>query len=206
MPTARHVLLALLSIAAVYMVTATSASAHAFLVEGKEVVKGEHIAAVGSVKSGVVRAEGFTVECKKNEPKVELEGEGLTKSEDSSSECHVLQDAACKIAEPIKSILKSKLVIFGGKIAAEVTPETGTTFASSTASGCNHSELDGGWSLKGSQINELPEAEVEKETHEYVTKPSGSELTLTGGPGTFEAVAEGSGTTTLVSKKKWSAK
>jgi hypothetical protein len=206
MSRARHVLLALLSIAVMYTVAATTASAHSFFVEGKEVVKGEHIAAVGSVKSGLVRAEGFTVECKKNEPKVELEGEGLTKSENSSSECHVLQDAACKIAEPIKSVLKSKLIIFKEKIAAEVTPETGTTFASSTASGCNHSELDGEWSLKGSQINELPEAEVEKESHEYVTKPSGSSLTLRGEPGSFEAVAEGSGTTTLVSKKKWSAR
>jgi hypothetical protein len=205
MPRAIQVL-ALLSIVVTCAVAASSASAHAFFIEGKEVVKGEHIAATGSVKSGVVRAEGFTVECKKNAPKVELEGEGLTKSEDSSSECHVLQDAACKIAEPIKAVLKSELVISEGKLAARVTPETGTTFASSTASGCNHSELDGEWSLKGSQINQLPEAEVEKEAHEYVTRPSGSSLTLSGRFGSFEAEAEGSGTTTLVSKKKWSAK
>lgn len=130
----------------------------------------------------------------------------LNKSTVTSSECKVLGDAGCKIVEPIHATVKSTLVIFKEKLAAEVTPATGKTLAKSSASGCDRSELDGEWALRGSQINELPEVEVEKVEHESVSKPSGSDLTLSGEEGSFEAVAEGTSTTKLASKKKWSAK
>lgn len=204
MSRARHVLLAVLSAFAVCAVAAVTASAHAFIIEGKEIAVGEHVAAEGtSVGPTYFKAEGYTTECKKSTSVAEFEFGGKSKSTITTKECKNLQDAGCKIKEPIISTTKTEMVIYKEKLAVKSLPATGEVFSTSTVTGCNHSELDGEWQLSGSQISELPEAGVEKVTHESVTKPAGSSLIVSGRPGSFVGFLEGKGTTKLTSGKTW---
>jgi len=204
MARVRPFLLTLLFAFVVSVAYAASASAHAFIIEGKAIVKGEVVAAEGtSVGSSFMESEGFRTECKKSTSVDEFEFEGKSKSTISTKECKVLNDAGCKIVEPIVSHAKTELVIFKEKLAIKSTPASGEAFDTSSVSGCNHSELNGSWSLKGSQTSELPEAEVEAVEHKVVSKPSGSSLKESGRPGTFAAFLEAEGKTKLHSGKKW---
>jgi hypothetical protein len=205
MSRVRPFLLILLSVFAVSAAYAASASAHTIIIEGKEIAKGEHIAAEGVSKGSRLYADEYTTECKKSSSVDEFEAEGKAKGEVTSSECKILQDSGCKFEEPIHAKIKTELVVFKEKLASKMTPQTGEVLSKTTLSGCNHSDIDGKWNVEGSQINELPEAETEKVEHEYVTTPAGSSLWVTGAE-EFRAEAEGSGITKLVSKKKWSMK
>lgn len=206
MSNARYVLSMML---AVFLLCAAagSASAHSFIIEGKAIAAGEHVAAAGaSIGATYFEAEGYTTECKKSTSVDEFEAGGLSKATVTTKECKVLQDSGCKVEEPIVSTTKTEIVVYKEKLAAKTTPASGESFNTSFVSGCHETELDGKWTLRGSQISELPEAEVEKVEHESVTLPSGSSLKLSGSPGTFAGFMEGRSTTKLTSGKKWSTK
>jgi hypothetical protein len=203
---ARPFLLILLSVFVVSAAYAASASAHAFIIEGKEIAKGEHIAAEGKAGPSILRTSEATGECKKSSSVTELEAEGKGKSTNSTTECRIIGEPECKISEPIKESIREELVIFKEKLAMKVLPASGEIFTTVTVSGCERSEFNGKWSIAGSQISEMPEAEIEKVEHEFLNKPSGSSLHVRGGSSELSATLEGKGTSKLTSGKKWSAK
>jgi hypothetical protein len=197
----------MLSVCTVCALIVASASAHSFIIEGKEIAAGEHIAAEGeAIGTSTFEARGFITECKKSTSVAEFEAGGKGKSTLTTKECKVRQDAGCKVEEPIVTKTKTELVIFNEKLAVKLLPASGEIFNTNTVRGCNRSELNGEWTLTGSQISELPEAEVEKVEHESVTKPSGSSLKISGRPGTFAGFVEGKSKTKLTSGKKWHVK
>jgi hypothetical protein len=198
MSKARSLLLVMLSAFAVSAAYAASASAHAIIIEGKEIAKGEVVAAEGSsIGATYFETEGYVSHCSKSTSVDEFEHEGVGKSTITSSECS--SSTGCAIKEPIVSKAKVELVIFKEKLGVKVTPES-EYFTTATLSGCRFA---GEWKIYGSQTNEMPEAGVEKVEHETVITPSGSAIKVRGPEGTFAGYLEGKSTTKLKSGKKW---
>jgi hypothetical protein len=198
----RPFFLALLSVSVLSAAYAASASGHAIVIEGKEIAKGEVVAAEGSsIGTTYFEAEGYVSQCKKSTSVDQFEAEGKSKSTITSSECQ--SSTGCTIKEPVVSNAKTELVIFKEKLGVKATPASGEYFTTATLTGCRFA---GEWKLKGSQTNELPEAEVEKVEHETVITPSGSSLKVSGPEGTFAGRLEGRATSKLKSGKKWHAK
>jgi hypothetical protein len=196
----RPFLLALLSVSALSAAYAASASGHAIIIEGKEIAKGEVVAAEGSsIGTTFFEVQGYTSQCKKSTSVDEFQAEGKSKSTITSSECK--SSTGCTIKEPIVSHAKTELVIFKEKLGVKASPES-TYFTTATLSGCRFA---GEWKLYGSQTNELPEAGVEKVEHETVITRAGSSLKVTGPEGTFAGHMEGRATAKLHSGKKWHA-
>jgi hypothetical protein len=198
MSKARPFLLVLLSVFAVSAAYAASASAHAIIIEGKEIAKGEVVAAEGSsIGATSFEVEGEVSHCNKSTSVDEFEHEGVGKSTITSTGCS--STTGCTISEPIISKAKMELVIFKEKLGVKVKPVS-TYFTTATLSGCR---FEGEWKLYGSQTNELPEVEVEKVEHETVITPAGSAMKVTGPEGTFAGFLKGKSTTKLKSGKKW---
>jgi|GEM_PF-6095542 hypothetical protein len=200
---ARPFLLTLLSVFVVFAACVASASAHSFIIEGKEIAKGETVTAEGTAGPSILRGEEVEGECKKSTSVAELEAEGKSKSTSTTTECRIIGDAPCKITEPIKESTKDELVISNEKLAMKVLPASGEVFTTVTVKGCNQSELNGEWKMEGSQISELPEANVEKVEHEFVDKPSGSSLKAVKSGESHRITVESKGKTKLTSGKKW---
>jgi hypothetical protein len=202
MSRARRVVFALMSVCALCGAVSAAASAHKFVIEGKEIAKGEVISGESVATSSSLETQFGVTKCKKSSSKDEFEAEGKSKATVTTSECS-FTEKSCKFAEPIEYKVKEELVIFKEKLAVKVMPASGETFTTTHITGCTAS---GEWSLRGSQITELPEAEVEKVEHEYVIAPSGSSLSVAEGRESVEAFATGKGSTKLTSGKKWSSK
>jgi hypothetical protein len=200
MSKARSILFILLAVFAVSAAYAASAAAHEIIIEGKSIRKGEVVAAEGSsIGPTSFEVEGEISSCNKSTSVDEFEHGGVSRSTTTSTEC--TSTTGCTISEPVVSKANVELVIFKEKLGVKVTPES-EYFTSVTLAGCGHA---GEWKVYGSQVNELPEAEGEKVSHETVETPAGSSLKVTGPEGPFAGYLEGRTTTKLTSGKTWHA-
>lgn len=200
----RQVLLSLLAVLAVSVIAAVPAYAHKFIIEGHEIGAGEKIAESGtqtgwSVTRTYLSSQTVITECGKGSSEGHYEAGGLATGTSKLSECEI-NVSGCRVREPVETSYKEELIIWHEKLAIKSTPASGGTFGEShiSGSGC---PISGTYAVRGSQISELPEIEVEKVEHEVITPAAGSALEVGGSPSTFS----GRGTVKLVSGKKWKA-
>lgn len=206
MPKAKVVLLSLLVVFGIYAIASASASAHTFIIEGKEVGTKEKIAAEGtsgtSTMVSTIGSTKVTTVCKAGSSTVELEEGGKAKGRTKTSECSIIgHESACHVREPIEDAFKEELVIFKEKLAVKEVPVEGEVFTDTEITGATCS-LKGSYAVTGSQISELPGVEAEAVEHEIVNTPAGSALRIGSNPMTLE----NTGHSKLASGKKWSAK
>ncbi len=199
-------LLALVSALILSGTVSTSASAHAFFVEGKEVTGTETIEIeVSSIvlKQGLSSLLGSKIgqECAESNLTGQLEKEGKGKGEIKTGGCKLFLIRAgkkealtsCEISSPTFKINENLVTGPGGVIETEVTPAVSESFFILAINNAPEKvcTLKGTFEVKGKYVCASPEAEVEKITHEVICTSTGSKATFGKEPATFFSTGTG---------------
>jgi hypothetical protein len=191
-------ILLLLAVCAVNMVASASAfasSAHIFFVNEAGLETSETIENVSS--SGKLETKAFGIpifiECDEDiSSKYIIENEGKSEGGVQFKRCHVVEDSkgkkifltACIVSEPVEMKAKGELTSAGIDTLKGASSEESFAEIKIESETC---ALKGTYKIKGTESCAVPEAELEKATHEAICSPAGSKLVFGSGEKTEPA-------------------
>lgn len=199
----RLVLLSLLATCAVGAIASTSASAHAFFVENKEVAGTETVEIEGTnalLKQGQSTIAGTKIaqECEEAVISGVLEKEGKGTGEIKTGKCTLYEIKngnrvslpSCTISTPTFKLKEALITSPGGVVETEFKPASGTLFFEIVISG-SLCTIKGHYTVEGTQTCASPEAEVQKVSHELICTSTGSKLKFGTQPAAFFSTGTG---------------
>jgi hypothetical protein len=186
-------------------VTAASAQAHVFKINGAAITESHNLKAENFTGNYLLEGKPFGVAVKIECTKVKESGSIGTGGTGSATlkftSCTVKKPAGCTVKEPIETSVSTLLVGPTPGVELEFKPSVGETFTTITLEGASCS-LKEPFKVNGTQTCELPGAGTNQAGHEINCTAAGSALTAGGKPATFSGKVN---PLELEGKENWSA-